>query len=241
MPKASNFIIGCFILSAAICNTVNAAESKYFKVCNEIQTNLPGTCLRDRYGREHCTRCVERADIPGVYSGSRGCLSDPTNNMSPLDADKAPGTCRSVGFPVCCHIPWQGEPNKLRLVSWYKPGTQCSAMPLGKKPCPFGGNLVKNAQFNRLHLQYTDMGIRYWKHYPTIYGFWKRVARGKIPGRRLRRSLFDPYWTNQYLNNLDEADDNENVGFDPYWTNRYLNNLDEADDYEDVGGPSGRL
>jgi hypothetical protein len=54
-----------------------------------------------------------------------------------------------------------------------------------------------------------------------------------FPPVKMSRKL-NSYWTNQWLNNLDEAEDDENVG-DSYWTNRWLNNLDEAEEDESIG------
>ena len=50
------------------------------------------------------------------------------------------GRCKSVGYPVCCHIPSPGEPGVLRLAFWHKPGTRCDSFPLGNVPCPAGGD-----------------------------------------------------------------------------------------------------
>ena len=42
-------------------------------------------------------------------------------------------------------------------------------------------------------------------------------------------------WANRWLNNLDELEENHNVG-DSYWANRWLNNLDEqSEENHNVG------
>ena len=135
MPNANTFIIGCFILSTVVCNTVDAwGPAKYFSVCADIRTYSSETCERDPNGRDpngaDCTYCDEKADIPGIKFGFGGeCRQDPANPRSPWQPGVKWGRCLSKGFPVCCHLPWPGEPNKLRLASWYKPGTRCNELP----------------------------------------------------------------------------------------------------------------
>ena len=115
----------------------------------------------------------------------KGCRTDRTNKHSPLRFPA--GSCRTKGFPVCCHSPSVfSNKGELRLAAWYKPNTRCSS--INKVPCPYGGNLVQNAKANRYHLRFTDLPAeKYWSQYPTIRRFWKHQ------GRKSRR-LFDPYW-----------------------------------------------
>ena len=60
-----------------------------------------------------------------------------------------------------------------------------------------------------------------------------------FPPVKMSRKL-SSYWTNQWLNNLDEAEDDQSVG-DSYWTNQWLNNLDEAEENHNVGAVDWNL
>ena len=109
---------------------------------HDVRTNVPGTCRRGLDGVEHCSYCYEHADIPGVeHSSWKGCRTDRTNKHSPLQFPAS--SCRSKGFPVCCHSPSVNK-GELRLAAWYKPNTRCSS--IHKVPCPYGGDLVQNAK-----------------------------------------------------------------------------------------------
>ena len=49
-------------------------------------------------------------------------------------------------LPGLLKSPWMtSEPNKLRLLSWHKPGTICESLPVGNLPCPDNGNPIKAA------------------------------------------------------------------------------------------------
>jgi hypothetical protein len=222
MAGLIKFIIGCFILSATVCVNVHAGPSLFYQLCNDVRHNVPGSCWLGRDGVEYCNYCNENADIPGVeHSSFSGCRTDPTNKHSPLQFPA--GSCRSKGFPVCCHSPFKNKA-ELSLANWYEPNTRCSSM--GTVPCPYGGDLVQNAKVNRYHLRFTDLpAVKYWQHYPSIRRFWKH--QGKTS-----RRLGDPAWTNRW--NLDESEENHNVG-DSYWANRWLNNLDESEENHNVG------
>eukprot|EP00944_MAST-04C_sp_MAST-4C-sp1_P015677 g15677.t1 len=67
-----------------------------------------------------------------------------------------------------------------------------------------------------------------------LNSYWTNQWLNNLDEAEDNENVGDSYWTNQWLNNLDEAEDNENVG-DSYWTNQWLNNLDEAEDNENVG------
>jgi hypothetical protein len=57
-------------------------------------------------------------------------------------------------------------------------------------------------------------------------------AQAKYLRKQSRR--FDPYWANQWVDNMDEAEDGHNVG-DSYWAKRWIDNMDAAEADHNVG------
>ena len=103
-------------------------------ICHHVNHNVPGNCQTSNLG-PNCDYCYEKAEIP----------QDPTTHGDCKRFDATPGRCKSEGYPVCCHDPWPGQPNKLRLAFWNKPGTICASLPVGNVPCPYNGNPIIGA------------------------------------------------------------------------------------------------
>ena len=116
----------CVLFAIGLDGNVAAGQkpAKPF-ICQHVNHNTPGNCQMSNLG-PNCDYCYEEAEIPQVSTTWGKCKQ----------YDATPGTCRSQGYPVCCHSPLFSEPNKLRLAFWNKPGTICASLPVGNVPCP---------------------------------------------------------------------------------------------------------
>ena len=125
----------CVLFAIGLDGNVAAGQkpAKPF-ICQHVNHNTPGNCQMSNLG-PNCDYCYEEAEIPQVSTTWGKCKQ----------YDATPGTCRSQGYPVCCHSPLFSEPNKLRLAFWNKPGTICASLPVGNVPCPDNGNPIIGA------------------------------------------------------------------------------------------------